>query len=170
MIVKYSDYLESQIAKDIEAQESTIQILVKPVEDSSLAAVQAFCEPEDAETDEGIPVYTNLKNMRDVTLPLRESPIRFGVLRRNGLSSNAWGVWSENSGDIYVACRDNMKELKISLHQSGKQHIAFTSESGLEMTEPGFPILGVFRLNGQPKRDDGVISGPARPVNLRCIR
>ena len=55
LIVKYSDYLESQIAKDIEAQESTIQILVKPVEDSSLAAVQAFCEPEDAETDEGIP-------------------------------------------------------------------------------------------------------------------
>ena len=55
LIVKYSDYLESQIAKDIEAQESTIQILVKPVEDSSLAAVQAFCEPADAETDKGIP-------------------------------------------------------------------------------------------------------------------
>ena len=36
--------------------------------------------------------------------------------------------------------------------------------------KPGFPILGVFRLNGQAKRDDGVISGPARPVNLRCIR
>ena len=87
------------------------------------------------ETSGGMAYYTNLKIMRDVTLPLRESPIRFGVLRRNGLSSNAWGVWSENSGDIYVACRDNMKELKISLHQSGKQHIAFTSESGLEMTE-----------------------------------
>ena len=55
LIVKYSDYLESQIAKDIEAQESTILILVKPVEDSSLAAVQAFCEPADAETDNRIP-------------------------------------------------------------------------------------------------------------------
>ena len=50
LIVKYSDYLESQIAKDIEAQESTIQTLVKPMEDSSLAAVQAFCKPADAET------------------------------------------------------------------------------------------------------------------------
>ena len=28
-----------------------------------------------------------------------------------------------------------MKELKISLHQSGKQYIGFTSESGLETTE-----------------------------------
>ena len=54
LIIKYSDYLESQIAKDIEAQESTNQILVKPVEDSSLATVQAFCEPANAETDKEI--------------------------------------------------------------------------------------------------------------------
>ena len=87
------------------------------------------------ETSEGMAYYTNLGIGHEVTLPLRESPIRFGVLRKNGLSSNAWGVWSELSGDIYVACRDHMKDLKISLHQSGKQHIAFTSESGLQMTE-----------------------------------
>ena len=54
LIVKYSEYLEGQIAKDIQAQESTIQILVKPVEDSSLAAVQAFCELAEADTDNGI--------------------------------------------------------------------------------------------------------------------
>ena len=76
LIVKYSDYLESQIAKDIEAQESTIQILVKPVEDSSLAAVQAFCEPEDAETDEGIPAPANqieaLRELVSLERTLRE--------------------------------------------------------------------------------------------------
>ena len=83
----------------------------------------------------GMAYYTNLRIMRDVTLPIRESPVRFGVLARNGLSSNSWGVWSTKSGDIYVACRDNMKELKISLHRSGKQHIAFTFESDIEMTE-----------------------------------
>ena len=83
----------------------------------------------------GMAYYTNPAIGHEVALPLRGSPIRFGVLRKNGLSSNAWGVWSEKSGDIYVACRDHMKELKISLHQSGKQHIAFTSESGLQMTE-----------------------------------
>ena len=27
---------------------------------------------------------------------------------------------------------------------------------------PGFPILGVFRLNGQPKRDDGMIFGSCK--------
>lgn len=55
LIVKYSEYLESQIAKDIETQESTIQNLVKPVEDSSLRSVQSFCELVDADTDKGIP-------------------------------------------------------------------------------------------------------------------
>ena len=91
--------------------------------------------PTRQESSGGMAYYTNTQIMRDVALPIRKSPVRFGVLGRNGLSSNSWGVYSENSGNIYVACRDNMKALKISLHQSGKQHIAFTSESGLEMTE-----------------------------------
>ena len=42
------------------------------------------------ETKEKMTFYTNKKGRR-VDLPLRESPIRFAVLRRNGLSSNAWG-------------------------------------------------------------------------------
>ena len=54
LVVKYGEYLESQIAKDIKAQESTIQILVKPVEDSSLKLVQPFCEPGDADTDKDV--------------------------------------------------------------------------------------------------------------------
>ena len=69
------------------------------------------------------------------THTLRESPIRFAVFNREGLSSNAWGVYSGKLGDIYIRCRDHMKEQKISLHQSGRQHIAFTSESGIETTE-----------------------------------
>ena len=79
--------------------------------------------------------YTNLQVAGDLQLPLREGPIRFAVFNGEGRSSNAWGVSSHESGDIYVFCRDHMKELKVSLHQSGNQHIAFTSESGLEMTE-----------------------------------
>ena len=51
LIVKYSEYLESQIAKDIEAQESAIQVLVKPLQGSSLTTVQAFSEPPDSDTD-----------------------------------------------------------------------------------------------------------------------
>lgn len=79
----------------------------------------------------------NLKLGYDVTLPIRDNPVRFGVLGKDGLSSNAWGVYTEPSGDIYLVCRDHMKETKVSLHQSGKQHFGFTSESGLETAEGG---------------------------------
>ena len=60
-----------------------------------------------------------------LTLPRRESPIRFAVQQGNGLTSNAWGVHVENTGDAYVYCRDDLKGQKISLHKSGKQHISF---------------------------------------------
>ena len=53
LIVKYSEYLESKIAKDIEAQESAIQVLVKPLQGSSLTSVQVFSEPVDSDTDVG---------------------------------------------------------------------------------------------------------------------
>ena len=86
------------------------------------------------EVSEGIAYYRNLRINPDITLPLREGPIRFGMLRRNDLSSNSWRVWTTKAGDIYIACRDHMTDQKISLHQSGKQQIAFTSESGIETT------------------------------------
>ena len=42
----------------------------------------------------------------------------------------------------------------------------------METVKPVFPILGVFRLNGQPKRDDGMIvrsckarQSPVYPLN-----
>lgn len=72
----------------------------------------------------------------DLESPLKESPITFAVLWKNGQTSNTWGVRVEKDGDVYIYCRDNMKEMKISLHKSGKQHIAFTGGSGIEM-EPG---------------------------------
>ena len=85
----------------------------------------------------GMAYYKNLNLGYDVALPIKKSPLRFGVLRKNGLSSNAWRVWAEASGDIYLVCRDHMKESKISLHQSGKQYIGFTVESCLETTAGG---------------------------------
>ena len=54
LIAKYSEYLESQIAKGIEAEELTIQSLVKPLRDTSLAALQALFEPADADTEKGV--------------------------------------------------------------------------------------------------------------------
>ena len=77
-------------------------------------------------------------------LPFTESPIRFAVGMKNGLTSNAWGVRVEGTGDAYIYCRDIMKDLKISLHQSGKQHVAFTEGSGYEMT-PGSRFWNQWR-------------------------
>ena len=76
LIVKYREYLESHISKEIEAQESTIQILLKPVKDSSLTAVQAFCEPGEAETENWIPAPT------DQMEPLRNLVSLGGALRK----------------------------------------------------------------------------------------
>ena len=69
------------------------------------------------------------------TLPLRKGPVRFAVVMANGLTSYSWKVFTKG-GDAYVVCRENMKDIKVSLHASGRQHIAFIQGSGHEMT-PG---------------------------------
>ena len=61
----------------------------------------------------------------NLKLPKRTGPLNFAVQKRSGLTSNAWGVRVENTGDAYIYCRDNMKGQKASLHASGKQHISF---------------------------------------------
>ena len=80
LIVKYSEYLESQIARDIDAQESIIQILVKPVEDSSLKSVQTFCEPADEDTDKDMPARAEqveaLRNLVSLDGTLRKRFIK----------------------------------------------------------------------------------------------
>ena len=90
--------------------------------------------------DEKLPIYTR----KSKSLPFRENPVRFAARMKNGLTSNAWGVRVNGSGDAYIYCRDTMRELKISLHQSGKQHVAFTKGSGHEMT-PGSRFWNQWR-------------------------
>ena len=86
------------------------------------------------EAPEGIAYYKNLKLGNDLELPTRESPVRFSIMRSNGLSSNAWRVWVEG-GNGYINSRDHLRDLKVSLHNSGKQHIAFTPESTHQMSK-----------------------------------
>ena len=52
LIAKYRDYLESQIARDIQAQETTIQNLIEPFEELSLATVDNLVGGPDT-SDEG---------------------------------------------------------------------------------------------------------------------
>ena len=79
-----------------------------------------------------IPIFVR----HGLALPLRKGPVRFAVNMPNGLTSHVWGVRTEKKGDAYIFCRETMKELKISLHASGRQHIAFTRESQQEIA-PG---------------------------------
>ena len=54
LIARYSNYLESQIATDIQEQEAAAKDLVKPLHDFSLAAVQAYIENVDGDTYKGL--------------------------------------------------------------------------------------------------------------------
>jgi hypothetical protein len=63
------------------------------------------------------------------SFPIRRGPIRFAVGSPSGLTSNAWRVWTGKSGDVYIACRDNFKEAKVSLHASGRWRMGFTTEA-----------------------------------------
>ena len=79
---------------------------------------------------------------KGLELPLLRGPLRFAV-KVGGYTSNGWRVWTERS-DAYICCRDDLQDIKISLHRSGRQHVAFRAESGLEMT-PGSRFWNQWR-------------------------
>jgi hypothetical protein len=64
-----------------------------------------------------------------LTLPITSGPVRFAVGPPNGITSNSWRCWGEKKGDVYIACRDNFKECKVSLHASGRWRMGFTEEA-----------------------------------------
>jgi hypothetical protein len=61
-------------------------------------------------------------------VPLTRSPFRVAIGTPGGLSSNSWRIWTAGR-DAYIACRDNFREFKVSLHASGIWRVAFTSEA-----------------------------------------
>jgi hypothetical protein len=58
--------------------------------------------------------------------PLTGRAVRFAVGTPDAASTNSWRVWTSRD-DAYIACRDNFREFKISLHASGKWRLGFTS-------------------------------------------
>lgn len=114
---------------EIEAGRSTgsVQTLCKLA--TTLAIdVDDLIQKNEVILKEGKMIYSEemvLWTKNNLKLPKESSPINFAVQKRSGLTSNAWGVQVENTGDAYIYCRDNMKGQKASLHASGKQHISF---------------------------------------------
>jgi hypothetical protein len=66
-------------------------------------------------------------------LPLLKGAVRFAIGDPNGLSSNSWRLWVEGAGDVYLLCRDNYREAKVSLHASGRWRMAFTEQAAKEV-------------------------------------
>lgn len=89
----------------------------------------------DGKTPGGMTYYKNPRTETDLELPLTKGPIRFSVIRKNGLSSNAWRVWVDDHEEAYINSRDHMRDIKVSLHRSGQHQLSFTTESRLKMTE-----------------------------------
>jgi len=66
-----------------------------------------------------IPMLSNKAATAAGVLPVLNRPVRFAVGDPNGLTSNSWIVKSHPKSGIYIACRDNFKETKVSLHPQG---------------------------------------------------
>lgn len=76
----------------------------------------------------------------NLNLPIRKGAVRFAVGPPDGTTSNSWKCWVGKNGDVYIICRDNLKDAKVSLHASGRWRMAFeervrTKYPGLIATE-----------------------------------
>lgn len=65
--------------------------------------------------------------------------MRFGVASPSGTVSVTWKCFTQvgsGKADVYVACRSLAAPLKLSLHESGRWHVAFDSEQFPRLFEP----------------------------------
>lgn len=79
----------------------------------------------------------------ETPLPQIQSPLRVAVGTPTGPSTNSWRVWVQGQ-DVYVKCRDNLREWKVSLHASGTWRVGFTEE--FIRTRPDFLREGQDRV------------------------
>jgi hypothetical protein len=91
---------------------------------------------------------------RNLVLPLERAPIRFAVLMQSGRVSNTWKIEVNRLGDTYIFCRDNLQGQKVSLHCSGKQHIAFDPSIGQLPNSPKSRFMNQWQ---EPEFEDHAI-------------
>lgn len=75
------------------------------------------------------PLISNEKLKEAGIIPVKKGSIRFAAGDPAGLTSNSWKVWTNKKGDVYLSCRDNFRETKVSLHASGRWRMGFTSQA-----------------------------------------
>jgi hypothetical protein len=72
-------------------------------------------------------------------IPVKRGPVRFAVGSPDGITSNSWKVLT-HKGNVYVSCRDNFQEAKVSLHASGRWRMGFTETAvhkNVKLLSPG---------------------------------
>src|SRR4051812_6561064 len=75
------------------------------------------------------PLISPVVAMQMGILPVKHGPVRFAVGPPNGITSNSWNVTAAKNGNVYIICRDNFKEVKVSLHASGRWRMGFTEKA-----------------------------------------
>jgi hypothetical protein len=97
-----------------------------------------FDSDDDSTNPASHPAIHVWANPSSTAFPLRRSPARLSVGTPTGPSTNSWKVWIRGE-DAYVACRDNFREIKVSLHASGIWRLGFTEQfthSNRDMVPP----------------------------------
>ena len=82
--------------------------------------------------DEQMQVLSLSRGGPEIGFPLTSGPINFSVLSDGGLSVR-WGVRVGPKGDAYIYNRDVKNAEKVSLHESGCQHIAITGDTAVRV-------------------------------------
>ena len=61
----------------------------------------------------------------------KQTIIKFGISDGKGYRAATWKVVSNSTkSDVYLVCRKLQKNLKVSLHETGNWHMAYTKETG----------------------------------------
>jgi hypothetical protein len=60
----------------------------------------------------------------NLNLPIREDARALLPLVLPTELLNSWKCWVGKKGDVYIICRDNLKDAKVSLHASGRWRMA----------------------------------------------
>jgi hypothetical protein len=94
------------------------------------------------------------------------SDLRFGTLNALGLRSAIWRlwIWGRRRADIYLSVRSFAGALKISLHQSERCQVSFTSEFVAFLEERGLRLPAGRHIDTWPSPE--IAPGVRLPVRI----
>ena len=89
---------------------------------------------------------------------MAQRSLRFGITDGKGRGAATWKLWTETGGgksEVYLACRTLGGALKVSMHESGSWHIAYSQSYFKENVEGAIP-----------NKQDRFIKKWSKPVNI----